>query len=223
MFSATFPDEIQQACQEFLRDDYLFTTVGMIGGVCTDVTPEFIKVEHFEKRDKLDEILQDPDRNPLDRTLVFVQTKKNADFVCANLCQNGLEATSIHGDRFLSQRFEALDNFKSGIKPILVATAVAARGLDISGVEVVINYDLPRDVDEYVHRIGRTGRVGNPGRAISLVDAEENADVVKKIVTRLAEAKLPVDDWLAEVAEGASGGGDEATANGDGGDDDDEW
>ena len=85
---------------------------------------------------------------------VFVQTKKNADFVCANLCQNGLEATSIHGDRFLSQRFEALENFKSGIKPILVATAVAARGLDISGVEVVINYDLPRDVDEYVHRIG---------------------------------------------------------------------
>ena len=71
--------------------------------------------------------------------------------------------------------------------------------------------------------LGRTGRVGNPGRAISLVDAEENADVVKKIVTRLAEAKLPVDDWLAEVAEGASGGGDEATANGDGGDDDDEW
>jgi len=223
LFSATFSDDVQSAAQEFLKDDYLFLTVGMVGGLCGDVKQEFIKVEQFDKREKLEEILNSPDRNPTDRTLVFVQTKKNADFLTSNLLQEGLPANSIHGDRFLSQRFEALENFKSGEKPILIATAVAARGLDIKGVEVVINYDLPRDVDEYVHRIGRTGRVGNPGRAISLVDAEENADVVKKIVTRLAEAKLPVDDWLAEVAEGASGGGDEATANGDGGDDDDEW
>merc|ERR1719312_2314141 len=200
MFSATFPDAIQEAWQEF------------------------IKVEQFDKRDKLDEILQDPDRNPLDRTLVFVQTKKNADFVCANLCQNGLEATSIHGDRFLSQRFEALENFKSGLKPILVATAVAARGLDISGVEVVINYDLPREVDEYVHRIGRTGRVGNQGRAISLVDEAENADVVKKIVGICVQSSVEIPDWLNEVAENATGGDDGgAVANGGGDDEEEEW
>jgi len=225
LFSATFSDEIQEACQQFLRDDYLFTTVGMIGGVCTDVTQEFIKVEQFEKRDKLDEILQDPDRNPLDRTLVFVQTKKNADFVCANLCQNGLEATSIHGDRFLSQRFEALENFKSGAKPILVATAVAARGLDISGVEVVINYDLPREVDEYVHRIGRTGRVGNTGRAISLVDEAENADVVKKIVGLCVQSSVEIPDWLNEVAENATGGDDGGAVTNGGGaaDEEEEW
>ena len=113
-------------------------------------------MEQFNKRDKLEEVLNAPDRNPVDRALVFVQTKKNADFVTANLCQNGFEAVSIHGDRFLSQRFEALENFKSGTKPVLVATAVAARGLDINGVELVINYDLPREIEEYVHRIGKS-------------------------------------------------------------------
>merc|ERR1712168_531833 len=141
-------------------------------------------------------------------------------------CQNGLEATSIHGDRFLSQRFEALENFKSGIKPILVATAVAARGLDISGVEVVINYDLPRDVDDYVHRIGRTGRVGNIGRAISLVDEAENADVVKKIVGICVQSSVEIPDWLNEVAENATGGDDGGAATNGGGAadaDEEEW
>ena len=156
MFSATFSDEVQEAAKAFLKDDYLFVTVGLIGGVCKDVRQEFMEVEQFNKRDKLEEVLNAPDRNPVDRALVFVQTKKNADFVTANLCQNGFEAVSIHGDRFLSQRFEALENFKSGTKPVLVATAVAARGLDINGVELVINYDLPREVEEYVHRIGES-------------------------------------------------------------------
>ena len=156
LFSATFSDDVQEAAKEFLKEDYIFATVGLIGGVCSDVRQEFLEVEQFSKRDKLEEVLNAPDRNPVDRALVFVQTKKNADFVTANLCQNGFEAVSIHGDRFLSQRFEALENFKSGVKPVLVATAVAARGLDINGVELVINYDLPREAEEYVHRIGKS-------------------------------------------------------------------
>jgi len=228
MFSATFSDEVQSAAQEFLKDDYLFISVGIIGGFCSDVKQEFVKVEQFEKREKLEEILNDPERNPVDRTLVFVQTKKNADFITAHLLQNGFEANSIHGDRFLSQRFEALENFKAGVKPILVATSVAARGLDISGVELVINYDLPREVEDYVHRIGRTGRVGNPGRAISFVDDTENADVCKLIVEKLVAGGGTADDWLVEVAAsatggGGGGGGGSDAAGGGGGDDDDEW
>jgi len=223
MFSATFSDDVQEAAKEFLKEDYLFVTVGLVGGVCKDVRQEFMEVEQFNKRDKLEEVLNAPDRNPVDRALVFVQTKKNADFVTANLCQNGFEAVSIHGDRFLSQRFEALENFKSGTKPVLVATAVAARGLDINGVELVINYDLPREVDEYVHRIGRTGRVGNPGRAISFVDAAENADVVKKIVAICGNCEVEVPEFMVTVAESA--GDDAASTNGaaGGGNDDDEW
>ena len=97
---------------------------------------------------------QDPARDPKERTLIFVQTKKNADFLATYLSGEGLPTTSIHGDRLQREREEALFDFRTGDKPILVATAVAARGLDIPGVAHVINYDMPDDVDEYVHRIG---------------------------------------------------------------------
>ena len=156
LYSATFSDEVQEAAKEFLSQDYLFVSVGMVGALCSDVNQEFIQVSKDEKRDKLEEILSHPDRDPQERTLIFVETKKSADFLCSNLCQEDLPATSIHGDRFQSQRYEALDDFKTGKKPILVATSVAARGLDISGVGCVINYDLPKEgrEDDYVHRIG---------------------------------------------------------------------
>lgn len=148
-----------------------------------------LQVEKFGKRDKLVEILKDVGT---DRTLVFVETKRNADFLASFLSGEGFPTTSIHGDRLQREREEALADFKSGRfvlnrmcvyvhfclyfafaprrMPILVATAVAARGLDIKGVAHVINYDLPKDVDEYVHRIGRTGRVGNLGKATSFFD-----------------------------------------------------
>ena len=106
-----------------------------------------------------------------DKTLIFVETKRNADFLAATLSQEGFPTTSIHGDRLQREREEALRDFKCGKMPILVATAVAARGLDIQGVAHVINYDMPKEIDEYVHRIGRTGRVGNLGKATSFFDA----------------------------------------------------
>lgn len=96
--------------------------------------------------------------------LVFVETKKGADSLEEFLYSNGYPVTSIHGDRTQREREDALKSFRSGNTPILVATAVAARGLDIPHVTHVINYDLPSDVEEYVHRIGRTGRMGNLGK-----------------------------------------------------------
>lgn len=99
-----------------------------------------------------------------------METKKNADFLAAFLSEEGLPTTSIHGDRLQREREEALNDFKTGRMPILVATAVAARGLDIKDVAHVVNFDMPKDVDEYVHRIGRTGRVGNKGKATSFYD-----------------------------------------------------
>ena len=153
MFSATFPDEVQESAQEFLHD-YLFLTIGLVGGACADVKQEFHEVAKFDKRAKLEELMQDADRDPKERTLIFVQTKKNADFLATYLSGEGLPTTSIHGDRLQREREEALYDFRTGDKPILVATAVAARGLDIPGVAHVINYDMPDDVDEYVHRIG---------------------------------------------------------------------
>ena len=102
--------------------------------------------------------------------MVFVETKRNADFLASVLSNEGFPTTSIHGDRLQREREEALRDFKTGRMPILVATAVAARGLDIKGVSHVVNYDLPKTIDEYVHRIGRTGRVGNTGKATSFFD-----------------------------------------------------
>ena len=99
MFSATFPDEVQESAQEFLAQDYLFVTIGLVGGACSDVRQEFHEVPKFEKRTKLEELMQDPERDPKERTLIFVQTKKNADFLATYLSGEGLPTTSIHGDR----------------------------------------------------------------------------------------------------------------------------
>merc|ERR1719348_27368 len=220
MFSATFPDDIQTAAQDFLND-YLFITVGIVGGACTDVEQLFHQVEKHDKREKLEELLNDPERDPKERTLIFVQTKKNTDFLATHLSQEGLPTTSIHGDRLQREREEALFDFRAGTRPILVATAVAARGLDIPKVAHVINYDLPDDVDEYVHRIGRTGRVGNVGKATSFFDAEQDADVAGPLVNMLVTAGVAVPDWLAESGSGGGGGGGSGAAAGD--DEDEDW
>lgn len=106
-------------------------------------------------------------------TLVFVETKKGADSLEDFLHIEGYPVTSIHGDRTQREREDALRQFRSGNTPILVATSVAARGLDIPHVKHVINFDLPSDVEEYVHRIGRTGRMGNLGRCHRDVDVQE--------------------------------------------------
>jgi len=215
MFSATFPDEVQESAQEFLAEDYLFLTIGLVGGACSDVRQEFHEVAKFDKRTKLEELMQDPERDPKERTLIFVQTKKNADFLATYLSGEGLPTTSIHGDRLQREREEALFDFRTGDKPILVATAVAARGLDIPNVAHVINYDMPDDVDEYVHRIGRTGRVGNLGKATSFVDPEGDGDVMPKLVDMLTKVGVEVPEFLGE---GDGGAGGEA-----GGDDDEDW
>jgi len=218
MFSATFPDDIQTAAQNFL-DDYLFLTVGQVGGACSDVEQHFQK---HDKREKLEELLNEPDRDPKERTLIFVQTKKNTDFLATHLSQEGLPTTSIHGDRLQREREEALFDFRAGTRPILVATAVAARGLDIPKVAHVINYDMPDDVDEYVHRIGRSGRVGNVGKATSFFDAEQNADVAGPLVAMPVTAGVAVPDWLAESGSGEGGGGGSGGAAG-ADDEDEDW
>lgn len=156
MFSATFPKEIQVAAGRFLND-YIFLAIGVVGGACTDVQQEILSVKKYDKRNKLLEILnrsEDPTG-----TMVFVETKRDADFLASFLSETTHPTTSIHGDREQRQREEALADFKSGKMKILIATSVAARGLDIKNVRHVINYNLPKGIDDYVHRIGRTGKL----------------------------------------------------------------
>lgn len=152
--------------RDFL-DNYIFLAVGRVGSTSENITQKVFWVEEHDKRSFLLDLLNTAHLNQASAeslTLVFVETKKGADSLEEFLHCEGYPVTSIHGDRTQREREDALRQFRSGNTPILVATAVAARGLDIPHVKHVINFDLPSDVEEYVHRIGRTGRMGNLGK-----------------------------------------------------------
>ncbi|XP_031562414.1 ATP-dependent RNA helicase DED1-like [Actinia tenebrosa] len=201
MFSATFPEEIQTLAQDFLND-YLFLTVGRVGSATTDIEQNIVEVSEFEKRDKLTEILENAGTH---RTLVFVESKRGADFLAVFLSQEGFPTTSIHGDRLQREREEALEDFREGRCPVLIATNVAARGLDIDDVKHVINFDLPSEIDEYVHRIGRTGRIGNKGKSTSFFLRGRDDKIARGLVKVLSDASQEVPEWLESIAEGAIG------------------
>uniref|UniRef100_A0A8C4Z3G8 RNA helicase n=1 Tax=Gadus morhua TaxID=8049 RepID=A0A8C4Z3G8_GADMO len=196
MFSATFPKEIQILARDFL-EDYIFLAVGRVGSTSENITQKVVWVEESDKRSFLLDLLNATGKDSL--TLVFVETKKGADALEDFLYREGYACTSIHGDRSQRDREEALHQFRSGRCPILVATAVAARGLDISNVKHVINFDLPSDIEEYVHRIGRTGRVGNLGLATSFFN-DKNGNITKDLLDILVEAKQEVPSWLESLA-----------------------
>jgi len=196
MFSATFPREIQMLAKDFLHN-YIFLAVGRVGSTSENITQKVVWVEETEKRSYLLDLINATGPDSL--TLVFVETKKGADALEEFLVVEGFPATSIHGDRSQREREDALRAFRNGEKPILVATAVAARGLDIPNVRHVINFDLPSDIEEYVHRIGRTGRVGNLGLATSFFN-EKNKNVIRDLLDLLVEAKQEVPSWLESMA-----------------------
>ncbi|KAM6985159.1 putative ATP-dependent RNA helicase DDX4 [Aplochiton taeniatus] len=202
MFSATYPEDIQRLAADFLKTDYLFLAVGVVGGACSDVEQVIVEVTKFSKREKLLEILQ---TTGTDRTMVFVETKRQADFIATFLCQEKVSTTSIHGDREQREREQALCDFRSGKCPVLVATSVAARGLDIQDVQHVVNFDLPNNIDEYVHRIGRTGRCGNTGRAVTFYDPEADNQLSRSLVKVLSGAQQVVPSFLEEGAFSAHG------------------
>ncbi|KAI0630602.1 DEAD-domain-containing protein [Trametes polyzona] len=202
MFSATFPRDIQMLARDFMKD-YVFLSVGRVGSTSENITQRIEYVEDHDKRSVLLDVLQ---ANSTGLTLVFVETKRMADMLSDFLLGNQMPATSIHGDRTQREREMALQTFKTGRTPILVATAVAARGLDIPNVTHVINYDLPSDIDDYVHRIGRTGRAGNVGIATAFFN-RGNRNIVRDLLELLREANQDVPGWLETVAHESSFGG----------------
>ncbi|KAI0731398.1 DEAD-domain-containing protein [Earliella scabrosa] len=203
MFSATFPRDIQMLARDFMKD-YVFLSVGRVGSTSENITQRIEYVEDQDKRSVLLDVLQ---ANGTGLTLVFVETKRMADMLSDFLLVNNLPATSIHGDRTQRERETALQTFRTGRTPILVATAVAARGLDIPNVTHVINYDLPSDIDDYVHRIGRTGRAGNVGIATAFFN-RGNRNIVRDLIELLREANQEIPGWLDTVAhENSFGGG----------------
>jgi ATP-dependent RNA helicase DDX3X len=202
MFSATFPRDIQMLARDFLKD-YIFLSVGRVGSTSENITQKVEYVEDGDKRSVLLDILHTQDKG---LTLIFVETKRMADSLSDFLINQNFPATSIHGDRTQRERERALEMFRNGHCPILVATAVAARGLDIPNVTHVVNYDLPTDIDDYVHRIGRTGRAGNTGVSTAFFN-RGNRGVVRDLLDLLKEANQEVPSFLEAIARESSFGG----------------
>ncbi|CAJ1848620.1 unnamed protein product [Sphenostylis stenocarpa] len=209
LFSATFPKEIQRLASDFLSN-YVFLAVGRVGSSTDLIVQRVEYVQESDKRSHLMDLLHAQRANGVQGkqalTLVFVETKKGADALEHWLCRNSFPATTIHGDRTQQERELALRSFKTGNTPILVATDVAARGLDIPHVAHVVNFDLPNDIDDYVHRIGRTGRAGKKGLATAFFN-DNNASLARSLADLMQEANQEVPDWLSRYAARSSYGG----------------
>ncbi len=180
LFSATMPDSIRGLAQSLLNDP-VEVAVTPIASTAETVDQAIYFVEKNDKRALLTWILEDPRS---DRTLVFTRTKHGANRVTEHLEKAGIRAAAIHGNKSQSARERALDGFKKGQLRVLVATDIAARGIDIDQLSLVINFDLPNVPEAYVHRIGRTGRAGASGQALSFCEVEERpylADIERLI------------------------------------------
>merc|ERR1719215_1879206 len=202
MFSATFPANIQRLAGDFMGD-YIFLTVGRVGSASKDVTQT---VEFVENNDKMDVLMKFLMTIQEGLILIFVETKRSCDYLEDVLCNKGFPACSIHGDKSQREREDALRSFKSGNTPVMVGTDVASRGLDIPNVTQVVNFDLPTNIDDYVHRIGRTGRAGNTGAALSFIN-EKNSGIAREMRDLLDENEQEVPTWLNQMCSYGGGGG----------------
>ncbi len=184
LFSATMPGEIRKLVDEFMFKPAEIA-VSVVSKPVEKVVQKMIGVNSSQKIDTLKEILNNP---AFVRVLVFTRTKHGAEKLVNMLSKEGFIVTAIHGNKSQSQRQKSLQKFKNGLCPILVATDIAARGIDVPGVEVVINFDLPEVPESYVHRIGRTARAGASGIAISLCTAN---DIIKmRAIEKLIKSKI---------------------------------
>lgn len=201
MFSATFAREVQVMAQDFL-EDYVFITVGRVGSASELVKQHVIYAEDVRQKTRSLEksIAEHLPTGGL--AVVFVETKKSADTLELDLHNAGIRVAAIHGDRSQTEREEALAAFKSGQCPVLVATDVAARGLDIPNISLVINFDMPKQLDDYVHRIGRTGRAGRKGVAFAFVN--ERTAYLPQLGELLVEAKQELPLWFEDLVRSAS-------------------
>jgi len=185
-FSATMPPSILALSQQILNQPKK-VEVAPVSSTAQTIQQRLYTTNKPDKKNLLFHILKDPD---IDQVLVFSRTKHGADRIVSNLRKKKLECAAIHGDKSQNQRQKALKNFKDGSINILVATDIAARGIDIDKLKYVINYDIPNEPETYVHRIGRCGRAGEEGISISLCEPEENAYVSS--IEKLIKKTIPV-------------------------------
>ena len=197
LFSATLSPEIRELAQRYLRDPVEVRTVHR------ELTVPQVEQVYFEVREneKLEALSRLLDLSEGGRALVFCNTKRNVDEVVSQLRARGYSAEGLHGDMKQNQRDRVMARFRQGVIDLLVATDVAARGIDVEEITTVFNFDLPQDEEYYVHRIGRTGRAGRSGRAFTFVTGREHwklRDIMKYTQTRIVQRQVPS---LADVEE----------------------
>jgi superfamily II DNA/RNA helicase len=195
LFSATMPHAIAELARTMLRDP-VKAAVTPVGSTVARVKQRILRVDRAAKPKVLADILAG---ESIDRALVFTRTKRGADRVVRSLAKAGIPAQAIHGNKSQNQRDRALAGFRRGEVRTLIATDIAARGIDVEGISHVVNFDLPNVPETYVHRIGRTARAGATGVAISLCDAEEAAFL--RDIEKLICISLPVTDHASATRE----------------------
>jgi superfamily II DNA/RNA helicase len=203
LFSATWPKAVKKMASTYLAEDHVHLTIGSHDDkgptANTAVTQEFFKLDDSEKDNQLlRDLFKMADSA---KVVIFTNTKRRADNLAKNLWSNGYGCAAVHGDKTQGDREKSLNAFKSGEWPILVATDVASRGLDITGVTHVVNFDMPRDVEGYVHRIGRTGRAGNSGASITYWNPDYDTECAPALAKIAKDAGQPVPEWLDKVAQ----------------------
>lgn len=193
LFSATMPKEISSLANDYLIDP-VHTSVNPISKTADRIDQTVIHMENGAKPTAIFKLVQ---QHPGKRVIVFCRTKRGSDKVAKKLGAEGIGADAIHGNKSQGQRQRALDAFRKGDRPVLIATDIAARGIDIREVEVVVNYDLPNVPEAYVHRIGRTARAGASGFAVAFCSPEEQK--LLRDIERVIKMKIP-----AKMADGSA-------------------
>ena len=185
LFSATIPKEIMEIASRYMKLP-ISVEIAPSGTTAEHVTQELFIVKKEAKLRLLSKLLA----QYKGAVLLFSRTKFNARKITRSIKDMGYSASEIHSNRSLSQRREALDGFKSGRYKVLVATDIAARGIDVTGIELVVNFDLPEDAENYVHRIGRTARAGKQGHAVSFATPDQSRDV--RDIEKIIRSTLPI-------------------------------
>jgi len=206
MWSATWPDEVKNLASDLCREKPVHINVGGEGMKANHAVRQYVEVcQEHDKRPKLRKLME----KIMDgsKILIFTETKRSADQLTREMRTDGWPALSIHGDKEQTERDWVLQEFRDGKNPILIATDVAARGIDVKGIKFVINYELPRLVEDYIHRIGRTGRAGSTGSSYSFFVPQKNSRLAPNLIKILQEAGQECPNELLQYDNEGGGGG----------------
>ena len=199
MWSATWPKEVQSLARDYLHEFYQVTVGSLDLSGNKDVTQKTVVCTDQEKYSNLQKYLKE-NLSATDRVLVFVETKKGCDMLTRSLRMDSFQARAMHGDKSQAERDWVLKEFKSRQSTLLVATDVAARGLDVDDIRMVVNFDFPKDMESYIHRIGRTGRAGKKGTAVSFFVPDKNARLSRELIDILDRTSQEIPSELRNLA-----------------------